>query len=48
MGTRKPKTRLECEDPLRNGRKSIDARLVTDRILGIKLGDVIQYPGAQG
>ncbi len=47
MATRNLKTRPEWEDPLRSGRKTIDARLVTDEIDGIKVGDLIHYPGAK-
>ena len=32
---------------MRSGRKTIDARLVTDEIDGIKVGDLIHYPGAK-
>jgi ASC-1-like (ASCH) protein len=47
MATRHLKTRPEWEDPLRSGRKTIDARLVTDEIDGLKVGDHVHYPGVK-
>jgi ASC-1-like (ASCH) protein len=47
MATKNLKTRPEWEDALRNGRKTIDARLVTDDIAGLKVGDHVRYPGAE-
>lgn len=47
MATRNLKTRPEWEDSLRSGRKTIDARLVSDEIAGLKVGDHIHYPGAE-
>ena len=46
MATRKLKTRPEWEDSLRNGRKTIDARLVADDIAELQVGDRVHYPGA--
>lgn len=40
------KTLPEWEDALRDGRKTIDARLVADDIDGLKVGDRVRYPGA--
>jgi ASC-1-like (ASCH) protein len=38
--------RPEWEDALRDGRKTIDARLVADDIDGLEVGDAVHYPGA--
>jgi ASC-1-like (ASCH) protein len=40
-------TRPEWEEPIRRGRKTIDARLVTDDIADLEVGQVVQYPGAR-
>jgi ASC-1-like (ASCH) protein len=45
MATRHLKTRPEWEDPLRSGRKTIDARLVADDIAGLEVGDIVLYAG---
>jgi ASC-1-like (ASCH) protein len=34
-------------EAVRSGRKTIDARVVTDEIDGLKIGDLVQYPGAR-
>ncbi len=47
MATRNLKTRPEWEDALRNGRKTVDARLVADDIAELKVGDWVSYPGAE-
>ncbi|WP_406695638.1 hypothetical protein V5E97_31990 [Singulisphaera sp. Ch08] len=47
MATRHLKTRPEWENALRSGLKTIDARLVTDDIAGLEVGDVVQYPGVR-
>jgi ASC-1-like (ASCH) protein len=47
MPGRHLRTRPEWEDALRSGRKTIDARLVADDIAGLKIGDVVRYPGAR-
>jgi ASC-1-like (ASCH) protein len=39
--------RPEWEDALRDGRKTIDARLVADDIADVSVGEVIRYPGAR-
>ena len=39
--------RPEWEDALRDGRKTIDARLVADDIADVKVGEIIHYPGAR-
>jgi ASC-1-like (ASCH) protein len=46
VATRKLRTRPEFEDALRNGRKTIDARLVADDIAELEVGDRVHYPGA--
>ncbi len=38
--------RPEWEDALRDGRKTIDARLVADDIAGLEVGRLVRYPGA--
>lgn len=38
--------RPEWEDALRDGRKTIDARLVADDIDGLEVGEAVHYPGA--
>ncbi|MHB1562146.1 MAG: hypothetical protein ACYC61_32260 [Isosphaeraceae bacterium] len=38
--------RPEWEDALRDGRKTIDARLVADDVDGLRVGDSVHYPGA--
>jgi ASC-1-like (ASCH) protein len=38
--------RPEWEDALREGRKTIDARLVADDIDGLQVGEAVRYPGA--
>jgi ASC-1-like (ASCH) protein len=40
-------TRPEWEDAVRSGRKTIDARWLTDEIGGLKVGDTVRYPGAK-
>lgn len=40
-------TRPEWEDPIRDGRKTIDARLVADDIADLKVGSIVRYPGAR-
>jgi ASC-1-like (ASCH) protein len=47
MATRYLRTRPEWADALRSGRKTLDARSVTDEIDGLKAGDVVQYPGVR-
>ncbi len=47
MATRNLRTRPEWEDALRNGRKTIDARLVADDVAELKVGDRVRYPGAE-
>jgi len=47
MATRHLKTRPEWMEAVRSGRKTIDARLVTDEIDGLQVGDLVQYPGAK-
>ncbi len=39
--------RPEWEDAVRDGRKTIDARLVADDIDGLKVGESVHYPGAR-
>ena len=39
--------RPEWEDAIRDGRKSVDARLVADDVADVKVGAVIRYPGAR-
>ena len=39
--------RPEWEDALRDGRKTIDARLVADDIAGLEVGVAVRYPGAR-
>lgn len=39
--------RSEWEDALRDGRKTIDARLVADDIADVRVGEIIRYPGAR-
>jgi len=46
VATRNLKTRPEWEDALRDGRKTVDARLVADDIAELKVGDRVRYPGA--
>ncbi len=47
MATRHLKTRPEWEEALRNGQKTVDARLVADDIAGLEVGDILRYPGAE-
>jgi ASC-1-like (ASCH) protein len=47
MSRKHLKTRAEWEDALRSGRKTIDARWLTDEIAGLKVGDAVRYPGAK-
>ena len=47
MSGRHLKTRPEWEDALRNGRKTIDARLVADDIAELCVGETVRYPGAK-
>jgi ASC-1-like (ASCH) protein len=47
MSTRHLKIRPEWEDPVRSGRKTIDARLVADDVAGLAVGDVVRYPGVR-
>ena len=39
--------RADWEDAIRNGRKTIDARLAADDIADLHVGSVIRYPGAR-
>jgi ASC-1-like (ASCH) protein len=39
--------RPEWEDALRDGRKTIDARLVADDIAGLEVGEAVRYSGAR-
>ena len=47
MSRKHLKTRAEWEDALRSGRKTIDARWLTDDVGGIKVGDTVRYAGAK-
>ncbi|MGP0064943.1 MAG: hypothetical protein ACLQGP_15260 [Isosphaeraceae bacterium] len=47
MTTRHLKTRPDWTEAVRSGRKTIDARLVTDEMDGLKAGDFVQYPGVK-
>ena len=40
-------TRPEWEDAIRNGAKTIDARLVADDIADLRTGQLVDYPGAR-
>ncbi len=40
-------TRSEWQDALRNGRKTIDARVVADDIADLSVGQILRYPGAR-
>lgn len=44
---RRLNTRPEWEDAIRNGAKTIDARLVADDIADLHVGQVVHYPGAR-
>jgi ASC-1-like (ASCH) protein len=39
--------RPKWEDAIREGRKSIDARLVADDMANVKVGSIIRYAGAR-
>jgi ASC-1-like (ASCH) protein len=47
MARRHLSMRPEWEGAIREGRKSIDARLVADDIANVKVGSIIRYPGAR-
>jgi ASC-1-like (ASCH) protein len=46
MTKKRLKMRAEWEEAIRQGRKTIDARLVADDIGELKVGDVLHYPAA--
>lgn len=39
--------RPEWHDAVRSGRKTIDARLVTDDVADLKVGQIVHYSGAE-
>jgi ASC-1-like (ASCH) protein len=39
--------RSEWEDAIRNGTKTVDARLVADDIADLRTGQMVHYPGAR-
>src|SRR5690348_17279010 len=47
MVTKRLATRREWTDLLRSGLKTVDARLVADDVAGLKVGDIVQYPGSR-
>jgi ASC-1-like (ASCH) protein len=47
MATRYMRTRPEWLDALQSGRKTVDARLLIDELDGLRVGDLVQYPGAR-
>ena len=47
MTKKRIETRPEWEEAIRQGRKTIDARLVADDIGELKVGDVVHYPAAK-
>lgn len=46
MTKRHLSTHPEWEDALRDGRKTVDARLVASDVAELKVGDTVHYPGA--
>lgn len=44
---RRLNTRPEWEDAIRNGAKTIDARLVADDVADLRVGQIVHYPGAR-
>jgi ASC-1-like (ASCH) protein len=47
MGRRHLTIRQEWEGAIRDGRKTIDARLVADDIADVDVGHIVHYPGAR-
>lgn len=47
MSKKRLKTRPEWEDALRSGRKTIDARWLSDDVGGLEVGERVNYPGAK-
>ena len=44
---RRLNTRPEWEDAIRNGTKTIDARLVADDVADLRTDQIVHYPGAR-
>jgi ASC-1-like (ASCH) protein len=47
MTTKHVPIRPEWDEAIRTGRKTIDARLATDDVTNLKVGDVVRYPAVR-